>query len=323
MILHERKEIISKINRSLAISRYEIEYNQDIKDFSLNVYGENYFRDIFNFVYKLNLKNANFESGENFPHIDLIDKKKKIAYQITTDRTIEKIKHTIKFFEKPEFQNYQLKIYYLLDKANPRQHFDRVELLGHQELARAIDNLDNERLEQLYKNYFESIENRYSNEQVLQLIVNHILKNCYKYRRPKSDRDFGTLDLNKKIQINNLNERLSSELRISIDYRVCLEELNNDDTLTKLRETIIDHDYREILHSTLQTKISQSDLQKMNLEELHKKCIDDNQDFNVIIDKLDNRISSHFDIHDFNQMNISLIIIAYFFELCDIGNKQC
>lgn len=321
--LPERKQIISEINKNLAILRYEIEHNQSMGDLSLNIYGENYFRDIFNLVYGLNLQNANFEYSENFPHIDLIDKKKKVAYQITTNRKAGKIGHTTQFLEKPEFQDYQLKIYYLLEKAESRKQIDKVELLDYRNLVMAINNLDGEKLEQLYKKYFESIKSRYSNEQILQFIVTHILKECHQYTKPLNDGDLGTVELNQKIEINELNNYLSTMLQIHIDYRVCLEELNSDDTLTKLREIIIERDYKEILHSTLQAKVARSDLEAMSLEELHKRCVDEKKDFNTIINNLNNRIRSHFEIHDFNQMNISLIIIAYFFELCDIGNKQC
>lgn len=321
--LPEREEIISEINKNLAILRYEIEHNQSMGDLSLNIYGENYFRDIFNLVYGLNLQNANFEYSENFPHIDLIDKKKKIAYQITTNRKVEKIKHTTQFIEKPEFQDYQLRIYYLLEKAEPRKQIDKVELLDYRDLVRAINNLDDNKLEQLYKKYFESIKSRYSNEQILQFVVTHILESFNKRTRPLTEQDFGTAELNKKIQINKLNERLSSKLKENIDYRVCLEELNSEETLTQLKEIIIEHDYKEVLRSTLQAKVSQNDLQKMDFKELHQKCLDYNKDFNAIIAELDSKIRLRFKPNDFNQMNISLIIIAYFFELCDIGNKQC
>jgi hypothetical protein len=71
-MIDERKLAFDNISRMLAIIRYDIEHHQAINDQSLNIHGESYFRDVFNFVYSYDLKNANFET-QNVPFVDLID----------------------------------------------------------------------------------------------------------------------------------------------------------------------------------------------------------------------------------------------------------
>ena len=113
-----RQQAFNSISRVLAITRFDIEQRQHINDYGLNIHAENYFRDIFRFIYEYNFENANFES-QNVACIDLIDVKQKIAYQITTTRTKDKIEKTFKALIKPEYKDYTLKIFFLLDKSKP------------------------------------------------------------------------------------------------------------------------------------------------------------------------------------------------------------
>lgn len=88
-MVDSRQQAFNNISRVLAITRYDIEQRQLKNIFDLNIHGENYFRDVFNFVYKnkgCEFENDNFNS-QNSSCIDLVDKNKKIAYQITTTRT--------------------------------------------------------------------------------------------------------------------------------------------------------------------------------------------------------------------------------------------
>ena len=79
------------------------------------MYGENYFRDVFNFVYGYSFENANFET-QNAACVDLIDKSEKLAYQITTTCTKKKIEKTLAALQKQEYKDYSIKIFYLLEK---------------------------------------------------------------------------------------------------------------------------------------------------------------------------------------------------------------
>jgi hypothetical protein len=112
-MLQERKKAFDTISRILAITKLDIEHHQLVNDQSLNIHGEDYFKNVFNFIFNRNFKNANF--GEfNAPFIDLIDVDAKKIVQITTTRTKEKILHTLKATKIAAYSGYQVSIYYLL-----------------------------------------------------------------------------------------------------------------------------------------------------------------------------------------------------------------
>lgn len=117
-MIDEKKAAFDIISRVLAIIKLDIEHHQSINDYSLNIHGEDYFKDVFNFVYNSNFINSNYEKF-NEPYIDLIDKSKKKLIQITTTRTKEKILHSLKALSDEKYQGYDISIYYLLGKALP------------------------------------------------------------------------------------------------------------------------------------------------------------------------------------------------------------
>ncbi len=115
-----RQDAFNSISRVLAITRYDIEQRQLVNDLSLNIHGENYFRDVLNYTYGYDLKNDNFRS-QNSSCIDLVDDTRKLAIQITTTRTKEKLSNTLKALSKEKYKNYKVEIFYLLEKANPNK----------------------------------------------------------------------------------------------------------------------------------------------------------------------------------------------------------
>ncbi len=115
--MQDRKQAFDNISRRLANIRCDIEQHQAIQDYSLNSHAENFFRDVFNCVYDCRFENANFQSA-NAACIDLLDANKKLAYQITSTTSKEKITNTLQALTKPEYQGYEIRMYYLLDKPN-------------------------------------------------------------------------------------------------------------------------------------------------------------------------------------------------------------
>src|SRR5687768_9391087 len=55
-----------------------------------NIHAESFMRELLNLIFDLELQDLNIVNA-NYPGIDLGDKQKKIAYQITTTSTVEKI----------------------------------------------------------------------------------------------------------------------------------------------------------------------------------------------------------------------------------------
>lgn len=327
--MEERKIAFDNISRFLAITRYDIEQHQLINDQSLNIHGENWFRDIFNFVYDLNLINANFLSA-NYPAIDLVDDTNNIVYQITTTRTKDKVEHTLTKIAETIYKDFSLKIFFLLEKAKfnkeTRDYFLNKHsinisdiLKDYRDLIKDIETLETDKLIELNERFFSFDATKYTNEIILDLIFKHLLKEQKKIKKDFYE-DFGNIDINSKIEINSINERISFEIKKGADYRAIIDNFcNEDNMLEDLREYVINNLYRNILIETLSSQISKRELILKQTPELQDLASAHKIDFNMLIKKLHNQIENDIEIQDFNTMNIAWIIVSYFFEICDVG----
>ncbi|RYE58732.1 MAG: hypothetical protein EOP48_02910 [Sphingobacteriales bacterium] len=113
-----RKQIIDKI--STYISRFVVEVKSfnAISAYDINIHAESALIPILDLVYDLELVNANSLGNKNHPAIDLFDEKNRIAFQISSTNTLEKVKTTIDRFAYNEFQKRfdRLFIYILTEK---------------------------------------------------------------------------------------------------------------------------------------------------------------------------------------------------------------
>ena len=329
-MIDEREKALNNISKSLAIIRYDIEHRQSISNYSLNIHAENYFRDVFNFVYDLELENANFKTN-NVSCIDLIDRNQKIAYQITTTRTKEKLINTLKALKKPEYDGYIIKIFYLLEKSKPntktieeiKQLYDidlRDCLSCHTDLIGHINNLQHTRLLELNSQYFTDIAERYTNERILDLVFKHLVANYKNIKQDYND-SFGLIDTTCKLELNNINKRITSCINNGLDHIKTLQDIQDDNTLSELKTLVVDVKYKNILLNLLESQISRSMLSNKTIYKLHELSREHDLDFNKIIDKLHTELENEIDIKDFNSNNISWIIVAFFFEICEVGVK--
>ncbi|MEE0863459.1 MAG: SMEK domain-containing protein [Lachnospiraceae bacterium] len=69
-------------------------------EFSINVHAENALMKLLNVIFDCNLENINYVENKQFPSIDLRDKEKKIAIQVTADESLTKVLDCIKKFIK-------------------------------------------------------------------------------------------------------------------------------------------------------------------------------------------------------------------------------
>jgi hypothetical protein len=331
-MLSERKQAFDTICRVLAITKLDIEHHQYVNDQSLNIHGEAYFKDLFNFIYKKDFETTNF--GEfNAPFIDLIDLNKKEIIQITTTRTKDKILHSLKALKLDKYSGYTISIYYLLGKAMPTPETAReIETLygvilkdilkDSSDLIRAIETLETNQLIKLCDLYFKKNEEKYTDKKVLNLVFKKLLKEKKTSPEPFYNDDFGSIETNEKILLNKLNDRTKSHIQRGLDYVSIVEGFDEGSLSDELRELIVEDIYRNILIKSLLLKIPKSDLINLNISELHKAALDLNLDFNKTITLLHSKIENLVIIKDFNSMDISWILIAYFFETCDIGVKE-
>lgn len=235
--------------------------------------------------------------------------------------------------KKPEYQGYTVKIFYLLDKAHPdkntiaeiKSNFN-VNLIDclhdYTYLMRDIENLETNKIIELNKKYFKGISEKYTDEIILNLICKKLIREN-KHIKSRYNDNFVSIDVNEKITINRVNSRIAAWIKIGLDYSKIIESIDEDNNLlTDLRVLIIDDFYKQILIDSLKSKISKNKLDDKSANELHNLANEHNIDFNDIISSLHETIERHIEIKDFNPMNIAWIIIAYFFEICDIGVHQ-
>ncbi|MGE6992889.1 SMEK domain-containing protein [Pseudomonas sp. NPDC047961] len=72
----------------------------------LSVFSENFFREVINITKGYSLKNTN-EDRSNEPGVDLCDGIARIAIQVTTSKTSEKVKKTLKNITPDQIQNFE------------------------------------------------------------------------------------------------------------------------------------------------------------------------------------------------------------------------
>lgn len=91
--------LVNEINSKLAWIKAIVELNSSLNLLDCNIHMEHFLIGLLDKVYGYNLVNLNAEET-NFTSIDLGDKEKRIAIQVTSDNTSTKIKDTLKkFFE--------------------------------------------------------------------------------------------------------------------------------------------------------------------------------------------------------------------------------
>jgi len=110
------------------LSYIESKVKNDTKQhlYNINTTAEYIFMQILNDVYDLNLSNANDDEKDNFPAIDLIDRKNKIVFQVTSETsakkvredTIEKFNELVKQDEYKKYADYKIKMFYIKNKPN-------------------------------------------------------------------------------------------------------------------------------------------------------------------------------------------------------------
>lgn len=95
-----RDKFISYINEKLSILITQTQLYGTLNISALNIHCENFYRDLLNILYQLDLKNTNFNCS-NYAAIDLKDDNNKIAYQVTSNYSKKKVQDTVsKFIEK-------------------------------------------------------------------------------------------------------------------------------------------------------------------------------------------------------------------------------
>lgn len=328
MTAMQRKKSFDAISNVIGLTKLEVMQHQKINDLSLNIHIENHIRDVLNCSRDCALVNLNLEN-QNSPNFDLIDKKNKIVIQITSTSSTKKIRDTLKGYRTGEFKDYTPLIFLIGDKTNHGKAFEKEILDTHNvklkdlvfnydDLLIEIDNLETNKLVLIENLYFSKFLEKYTEEQILDLAISHLVEGIRNLNIHYDD-DISNMDVDKKIIVNGLNRRTSRELSTGMDYSTVLENLEDPTVISALRSLVLDNYYKEILIDNLKSKVEKSKLIGQTVEHLQIVAVSHKLDFNKLLDKLSKKISSFFNKIDFNGLSVPWIIVAYFFEICDIG----
>lgn len=155
--------IIGQIIDNLSNLKNQINLRAKLGFLDLNKVSEDFFKEIFNIVYKYSLVNLN-ESRCNEPGLDLGDEFNKIAFQITGTKTSQKIQHTLEKITKEQLKVYndififivgdKQSKYTIADDLVSKVNFNINNILDLNDLCRDIVSLDIDQLYEL-KNIFD------------------------------------------------------------------------------------------------------------------------------------------------------------------------
>jgi hypothetical protein len=154
------KEIYLKgIVESLALLSRQVEMLNAVNLYDINIVAEDFFADLLNLIYGYKLKNVNVLE-KNAPAIDLIDIDNRISFQITSDNTSSKIKHTIsEYIEIKSYEKYdQLLVLILTKKKKYKTSFDTdgkfsfdssKQIIDVEDLIKYIRGLNTEKIKEI------------------------------------------------------------------------------------------------------------------------------------------------------------------------------
>lgn len=125
-----KKEKIDKIAELFARFRAEVQNLNSLNLYDINIHAENVIIPILNLVYGVNLININ-NKEKNSSAIDLIDIENRIAVQVTSTATGEKVKHTIdEFIKGKRAEDFDTLLIYIITEKQ-KKYSDNIFVLAH------------------------------------------------------------------------------------------------------------------------------------------------------------------------------------------------
>lgn len=111
-------ELINQFREEIAKLVLEVESSVAMGHFDINKICEDVICGLFRELYEIrNLRNLNVDEKQNFPGIDLADDDARIAIQVTSDKSLDKVKDTLrKAIEHRLYERYDRFIIYNLTK---------------------------------------------------------------------------------------------------------------------------------------------------------------------------------------------------------------
>jgi hypothetical protein len=128
----KREEYISRISNALASLTNEVKIRNSINLFDINIHAEDFFKELLNLIFDYRLENLNIVDGKSATAIDLCDKNRKIAIQVTSETRSSKVHDTLKkFLEKNLYKEFDRLLFLIIsvDDKEYKATFDSGNLL--------------------------------------------------------------------------------------------------------------------------------------------------------------------------------------------------
>ncbi len=221
------KEVYLKnIAENLALLSREVSILNAVNLYDINIIAEDFFPGLLNLIYGYELQNAN-HLEKNAPAIDLIDRKNRIAVQVTSDNSSTKIRHTIEEFNKNQAYHLydRLVVLILTQKKNYSSRFNTQgrfsfekarDIWDVEKLIKDIRELETEQIRNISDYLSEELCNKYYSVRETQAgevdtiidLIEHISQN----RKVNKDRET-TVDPEYKIykRFKNFADKLITE----------------------------------------------------------------------------------------------------------------
>ena len=129
MSLFTREYYIDAIANALSYLKAQVELNNAINKYSINIEAETFYAGFLNVVYGFRLKNGN-HTEKNIPSIDLYeecrrDDGQRVAVQVTSNNSAKKVKKTLESFCTYDYQKDYTRLIILMitEKKNYRSAF--------------------------------------------------------------------------------------------------------------------------------------------------------------------------------------------------------
>jgi len=191
-----------------SISKYLSRFKEQVKilnangEFSINIHAENILIKILDIIFDADFENTNYTEGKTYNTMDLRDKNKRIAVQVTATSNITKVKETLQSFVKNNhYENFDKIIFLILT--------DRQEKYSQEALDKITDS----------KFVFKQ------NEDIIDLSTLYVKINA----------------LNTLTQILAINELLESQFKDKIDAPTTPDIQSFDDLIRHLKPLFIEN----------------------------------------------------------------------------------
>lgn len=231
----KKEEYLKNItNYLISLERY-VEINNSLSLSDINKLLEDFFAEILNKIYDLNLVNMNLIKY-NYPAIDLGDEDSKISYQITATNDRKKIQYTLdKYNENLLYETYdELYILIVANKKNYTKNFnigninfDFSNIIDIEDIIKEISNIKNIKKIEEILNYIED-----EMKSILMLGTNkknnYYIDNIYKLIEPEIKDNIcniltlvnvvGSIRFNLRDVLNLISKEKFSEIKIEGGY---------------------------------------------------------------------------------------------------------